>query len=56
MCYFSDPSVFDDVTAVLVLKQLSYDGYKDDGKVPDGYKFKVANIHFYYMAFQNSLF
>ena len=33
--------MFDNVTATLVLKQLSYDGYKDDGKVPYGYKFKV---------------
>ncbi|XP_028416680.1 uncharacterized protein LOC114540871 [Dendronephthya gigantea] len=36
-----DPLVFDNVTAELVLKQLSYDGYKDDGKVPPGYKFKI---------------
>ncbi|CAB4014592.1 partial [Paramuricea clavata] len=37
----SDPLVFDNVTAALVLKQLSYDGYKDDGGIPYGYKFKI---------------
>ena len=36
--------MFDDVTAALVLKQLSYDGYKDDGKIPHGYKFKVIYL------------
>lgn len=33
--------VFDATTAALVLEQLISDGYKDDGKVPPGYKFKV---------------
>ena len=33
--------MFDARTASLVLQQLLYDGYKDDGKVPAGYKFKV---------------
>lgn len=37
----SDPLVFDEVTASLVLEQLSYDGYKDDGQAPIGYKFKI---------------
>ena len=36
-----DPLVFDSVTALLVLKQLSYDGYKDHSEVPYGYKFKI---------------
>lgn len=40
----SDPLLFDSATAELVLKQLSYDGYKDDGKVPRGYKFKVIYL------------
>jgi hypothetical protein len=43
--YFSDPLVFDNVTAALVLKQLSYDGYKDDGSIPYGYKFKVTYFY-----------
>ena len=33
--------MFDATTAALVLEQLISDGYKDDGKVPPGYKFKV---------------
>ena len=33
--------VFDATTASLVLDQLMYDGYKDKGTVPSGYKFKV---------------
>lgn len=37
----SDPLVFDEITANLVLDQLSYDGYKDDGQKPVGYKFKI---------------
>ncbi|XP_031568278.1 uncharacterized protein LOC116302981 [Actinia tenebrosa] len=28
-------------SATLVLDQLMYDGYKDDGKIPKGYKFKL---------------
>lgn len=44
MCFLigcSDPLLFDNVTAVFVLNQLSYDHYKDDGLIPEGYKFKV---------------
>lgn len=37
----SDPMMFDEITAKLVLEQLSYDGYKDDGQPPTGYKFKI---------------
>lgn len=33
--------IFNTTTASLVLKQLMYDGYKDDHTVPSGYKFKV---------------
>ena len=33
--------VFDAGTASLVLDQLMYDRYQDDGTVPAGYKFKV---------------
>ena len=40
---FSDPMMFDEITAKLVLEQLSYDGYKDDGQPPTGYKFKVIS-------------
>lgn len=48
--------MFDDITAALVLKQLSYDGYKDDGKIPHGYKFKVIYlIHFQPKHFQENL-
>ena len=42
LCFYSDPLVFDNVTATLVLQQLSYDGYKDNHTVPHGYKFKVV--------------
>lgn len=34
--------IFNAITASLVLKQLMYDGYKDDGTVLPGYKFKVS--------------
>ncbi|CAH3140877.1 unnamed protein product [Porites lobata] len=37
----SIPGIFDEQTASLVLRQLIYDGYRDDGTVPSGYKFKV---------------
>ncbi|EDO43026.1 predicted protein, partial [Nematostella vectensis] len=37
----STPGVFDIATASLVLKQLMYDGYHDDGTIPKGYKFKL---------------
>jgi len=33
--------IFNATTAYLVLKHLMYDGYKDDGTVLSGYKFKV---------------
>lgn len=33
--------IFNAITASLVLKQLMYDGYKDDGTVLPGYKFKI---------------
>lgn len=41
--------MFDATTASLVLEQLMYDGYRDDGTVPSGYKFKVRD-------FLNSIF
>ena len=37
---FSD-GILNAITASLVLKQLMYDGYKDDGTVLSGYLFKV---------------
>ncbi|XP_046841485.1 uncharacterized protein LOC124435547 [Xenia sp. Carnegie-2017] len=37
----SNITVFDNITAALVLYQLSYDRYKDDGFIPSGYKFKI---------------
>ena len=44
-CFFqySIPGIFDEQTASLVLRQLIYDGYRDDGTVPAGYKFKVIS-------------
>lgn len=40
---YSIPGIFDEQTASLVLQQLMYDGYRDDGTVPAGYKFKVIS-------------
>ena len=40
---YSTPGTFDEQTASLVLRQLIYDGYRDDGTVPAGYKFKVIS-------------
>ena len=45
---FSDPELFDEVTADLVLDQLSYDGYQDDRQKPIGYKFKVIALKLSY--------
>ena len=40
---YSVPGIFDEQTASLVLQQLMYDGYRDDGTVPASYKFKVIS-------------
>lgn len=40
---YSTPGIFDEETASLVLQQLIYDSYRDDGTVPAGYKFKVSS-------------
>ncbi|XP_078349810.1 uncharacterized protein LOC144634662 isoform X2 [Oculina patagonica] len=37
----SSNGIFNITTALLVLKQLMYDGYKDDGTILPGYKFKI---------------
>ena len=41
--HYSIPGIFDEQTASLVLQQLIYDGYRDDGTIPAGYKFKVIS-------------